>query len=73
MNRLIEWRGALWNRRARGGTAQRGPDAAVLSGARARELEQPTYLRRGLVIEGLSAAGSRASAAASRGGLFPAA
>jgi len=71
MNTLIEWRGALWRRRLRGGTAHRGPDGAVLSGAHARELERPTYLRRGLVIDGLAAAGGRAAMAAG-GGLHPA-
>jgi hypothetical protein len=71
MNRLIEWRGTLWRRRVRGATAHRGPDGAVLSGAHARELERPTYLRRGLVIDGLATAGSRAAVAAG-GGLHPA-
>jgi len=54
MNKLIEWRSALWNRRLRGGVARRDPDGAVLSRALARELEQPTYRRRGLSIDGLS-------------------
>lgn len=67
MNGLIEWRGALWRRLVRGGTAHRGPDGAVLSGARARELERPTYLRRGVVIDGLAAAGGRAAVAAGGG------
>jgi len=66
MNKLIEWRSALWNRRLRGGVARRDPDGAVLSGERARELEQPTYLRRGLAIDGLSRFTPRRGAAAAR-------
>jgi len=64
MNKLIEWRSTLWGRRLAGGVARRGPDGAVLSVAQARELEQPTYLRRGLAIDGLGGLAPRRSAAA---------
>lgn len=42
-----EWRGAWWPRRRAVASEASGP---VLSPERARELEQPTFLRRGLSI-----------------------
>ena len=67
MNKLIEWRSALWSRRLRGEVATSAPGgASVLSRERVRELEQPTYLRRGLAIAGLSAAAPDLGAARPR-------
>jgi hypothetical protein len=55
MIKRVEWRNALWSRRPRGGVATSTPGgASVLSRERVRELEQPTYLRRNLAIEGLA-------------------
>jgi hypothetical protein len=63
MIKRVEWRNTLWSRRPRGGVATSTPGgASVLSRERVRELEQPTYLRRNLAIEGL------ADASASRAG-----
>jgi hypothetical protein len=57
MNKLIDWRSALWSRRARTGIALSAPGgASVLSREQVRELDQPTYLRRRIAIAGLSAA-----------------
>jgi hypothetical protein len=64
MNKLIEWRSALWSRRLRGVVATAAPGgASVLSRERVRELEQPTYLRRRLAIAGLPTAAPAACAA----------
>ena len=63
MIKRIEWRGARWARRR---TTVADGGAPVLTRERARELEQPTFLRRGLTIEGLSgwpARGARSSSA----------
>lgn len=66
MNKLIEWRGTLWSRFARNDTMVIEAPGAVLSRARARELEQPTYLRRGLAIDGVAAPAARSAAAPAR-------
>lgn len=69
MNKLIEWRSALWTRRIRGGVATSAPGgASVLSRERVRELEQPTYLRRRLAIAGLPAAAPAVCAARPQAG-----
>lgn len=52
MIKRIEWATAFWSRRSRA-TALTTP-GPVLSPERARELEQPTWLRRNLCIAGLS-------------------
>jgi hypothetical protein len=57
MNKLVEWRRALWSRRQRAPWAGEAAGASsVLSRERVRELEQPTYLRRNLMIAGLRGA-----------------
>ena len=72
MNKLIEWRSMMWSRRLRGGVATSTPGgASVLSRERVRELDQPTYLRRGLAIAGLPATAADVSAARSQAGLVP--
>jgi hypothetical protein len=60
MNKLVDWRRVLWSRRQRAPWAGESSGAAsVLSRERVRELEQPTYLRRNLMIAGLPGAGAR--------------
>ena len=55
MNKLIDWRRALWSRRARAGIALSAPGGtSVLSREQVRELDLPTYLRRRIDIAGLS-------------------
>ena len=54
MIKRIEWRTAFWNRRGRTLLASVAGATPVLSREQVRELEQPTYLRRNLCIDGLS-------------------
>ncbi len=53
MIKRIEWATAWWSRRGRAVATSAPGGASVLSRQRLRELEQPTYLRRNLGIEGL--------------------
>ncbi len=53
MIKHILWRTALWMRRTHGVAPSAPGAASVLSPARIRELDQPTYLRRNLCIAGL--------------------
>ena len=55
MIKRIEWRTAFWNRRGRTLLTSAAGATPVLSREQVRELEQPTYLRRNLCIDGLSA------------------
>ncbi|HYF60291.1 MAG TPA: hypothetical protein VEA81_15175 [Burkholderiaceae bacterium] len=63
MIKRIEWRGTFWSRLQRSAVAIEACTAPVLSPERARELDQPTWLRRGLSIDGLGTGHDRAGRA----------